>query len=166
MEPERPSTVAFDRAIAYYDRTRGLSNAAMDRIGAILQSELRGHRCLEAGIGTGRIGVPLLERGVDLVGLDLSLPMLLKLREKRRDSPIVQGDVTRLPFGGRTFDRVLAVHLLHLIPNWRAMLDEVVRVLAPGGALVMETPRVSAISGPISLSDSGTRWGSRPSTWA
>ena len=135
MEREERS-VAFDRAIEYYDRTRGLTPEAMEGVVATLSDELRGRRCLEIGIGTGRIGVPLLEAGIDLTGLDLSMPMLAKLAEKRPGSPVVQGDATRMPWRDSTFDRVLAVHVLHLVPSWRDLLDEIRRVLTPGGAFV------------------------------
>lgn len=135
MEREERS-VAFDRAIEYYDRTRGLTPEAMEGVVAVLSEELRGHRCLEIGVGTGRIGVPLLQAGIDLIGIDLSMPMLGKLKEKRDDFPAVRGDATRMPWRDASFERVLAVHVLHLVPSWHTLLDEIRRVLRPGGALV------------------------------
>ena len=136
MEREERS-VAFDRAIEYYDRTRGLTSEAMAGIVETLQAELRSKRCLEVGVGTGRIGVPLVQAGIDLTGLDLSMPMLGKLREKNPSLPVVQGDATRMPWRDGTFDRVLAVHVLHLVPSWRELFDDVERVLVPGGAFIV-----------------------------
>jgi ubiquinone/menaquinone biosynthesis C-methylase UbiE len=137
MEREDRSAITFDRAVEYYDRTRGLTADAMERLLDVLQTELASHRCLELGIGTGRIGVPLMERSIDLTGVDISDPMLRKLLEKRSGASVVQGDATRLPFPTGSFGRALAVHVLHLIPDWRGMLDEMARVTKQGGALVV-----------------------------
>jgi len=51
-------------------------------------------RALELAIGTGRIGLPLKQRGVDVAGIDISEAMVEKLREKPggADVPIVMGD--------------------------------------------------------------------------
>jgi ubiquinone/menaquinone biosynthesis C-methylase UbiE len=93
-------------------------------------------RILEAGAGTGRISIPLLERGVDLIGCDLSSKMLHRLQEKSPSARIVQVDATHLPFPSAHFDNVLTVHVLHLIPSWREVLREFRRVLISGGAYI------------------------------
>lgn len=134
----QPRSVAFDRAAEYYDATRGLTPEAMARTVEILSAELSGRQCLEIGVGTGRIGLPLYRAGVEMTGLDLSMPMMRKLLEKARGDPfpLVQGSATRLPFREDTFDAGLIVHVLHLIPNWRDALAELVRVIRPGGVIV------------------------------
>lgn len=48
---------------------------------------------LELAIGTGRVAIPLVERGVPVSGIELSQPMVDKLREKRTDIPVVVGDM-------------------------------------------------------------------------
>jgi SAM-dependent methyltransferase len=58
----------------------------------------------------------------------------------RSPVPLAQADATRLPFAAGAFGSVLAVHVLHLIPDWRVAVDEAVRVLRPGGALVASFP--------------------------
>jgi SAM-dependent methyltransferase len=88
---------------------------------------------LEAGCGTGRISIPLLEHGVDLVGCDLSSQMLNRFQEKYASPRIVRADASMLPFPSAHFDAVLTVHVLHLIPVWRDVLREFKRVLVPGG---------------------------------
>lgn len=57
--------------------------------------------------------------------------------------PVLQADATLLPFAARSFGSVLAFHVLHLIPDWRIALDEAVRVLRPGGAIVASFPTYS-----------------------
>src|SRR4051794_11598333 len=53
-----------------------------------------GRRALELGIGTGRIALPLAQRGVDVQGIDLSSAMVAKLREKPggQEIPVAIGD--------------------------------------------------------------------------
>jgi SAM-dependent methyltransferase len=126
---------SFDRAADYYDQTRPLSEpSAKPGIQAILDITGPRARVLDVGTGTGRISIPLLERGLDLVGCDLSSKMLMKLKEKLPAARIAQADATYLPFPSAHFEFVMTVHILHLIPSWRDVLREVSRVLQPGGA--------------------------------
>jgi ubiquinone/menaquinone biosynthesis C-methylase UbiE len=131
-------SVSFDRAADYYDQTRSLPDDLMDQLVELLVAELPDEgRCLEIGIGTGRIALPLMERGVDLVGIDISSEMLRKLVAKAGQMKIALADATRLPFGDATFSSAIASHVLHLVPDWRAALGELVRVVAPGGVLLI-----------------------------
>ena len=53
-------SVSFDRAASFYDATRALTPEAMAAVQALLRSELQGRgRCLEIGVGTGRMALPL-----------------------------------------------------------------------------------------------------------
>lgn len=129
------SSRSFDRAANYYDQTRPLLEpVASYGIPAILDVIGPGTRVLEIGSGTGRISVPLLERGVDLIGCDLSAEMLARFREKFPSARIARTDASLLPFPTAEFDVVLTVHVMHLIPPWREALREIRRVLVPGGA--------------------------------
>jgi SAM-dependent methyltransferase len=99
-------------------------------------------RFLEIGVGTGRIALPLHRRGRRVVGVDLSGPMLDRYRAKAAAEglgppAVLLGDATRLPFRAGSFDAVVEVHVLHLIPRWREAVAEVRQVLAPGGTLVV-----------------------------
>jgi ubiquinone/menaquinone biosynthesis C-methylase UbiE len=136
----------FDRAVEYYDRTRGLSEDASREMTALLANELRGRgRTLEIGVGTGLVALPLAAAGVPLVGLDLSAPMLAKLVEKsggRAPFPVVVGDATTLPFGDDRFGAAVVRHVLHLVPGWRQVVTELVRVAAPGGIVLVSSGQV------------------------
>jgi SAM-dependent methyltransferase len=133
-------SVNFDRAADYYDATRALPEDSMDELTAVLAGELGGRQpCLEIGVGTGRIARPLRAAGVALAGMDLSAGMLGRLVANAGGAPpfpLVRADATRLPFAAGSVGSVLAVHVLHLIPEWRVAVDESLRVLRPGGALV------------------------------
>jgi ubiquinone/menaquinone biosynthesis C-methylase UbiE len=129
----------FDRAAAYYDQTRVLPEPmATGGIAAILDrlQTRRGARLLEVGAGTGRISIPLLQRGADLFGCDLSLPMLRRQQEKHPAARLAQADASQLPFESGSFDGLLTIHVLHLVGAWRAALREFARVLRPGGVYV------------------------------
>lgn len=132
-------SVNFDRAADYYDATRALPAGAMEALTAMLAAELSARQpSLEIGVGTGRMALPLRDRGITLAGLDISGAMLARLvanAEGGPPVPLVRADATRLPLAAGSFGSVLAVHVLHLIPDWRAAVDEVLRVLRPGGAL-------------------------------
>lgn len=127
-------SISFDRAAGFYDQTRLLHEPiAQHGIQAILDLAGPGARLLDVGTGTGRISIPLLERGLDLVGCDLSAKMLLRLHEKLPAARITQADASLLPFPSSHFDVVLTVHVMHLIHPWREALHEFRRVLVPGG---------------------------------
>ena len=78
-----------------------------------------------------------------VAGLDLSPPMMAKLVEKAGGAPpfpLVLGDATRMPFADDAFGGAYLRWVLHLIPDWRAALAEMVRVVRPGGVLLV-SPR-------------------------
>ncbi len=134
-------SVAFDRAADYYDGTRGFPPgverdvaALMARVGGLTAQS----RVLEIGVGTGRIALPLAAHVRAYFGVDLARAMMARLRAKQAGELvyIAQGDVTRLPYPDAAFDAVIAVHVFHLIPAWRAVLAEVARVLRPGAPLL------------------------------
>jgi SAM-dependent methyltransferase len=138
-------SVNFDRAAKYYDATRALPAEATAAVTELLAAELGDRQpCLEIGVGTGRIALPVRARGIELAGADISGAMLRQLLANAADGglalPVLQADATRLPFAARSFGSVLAVHVLHLIPDWRIAVDEAVRVLRPRGALLASFP--------------------------
>ena len=137
-------SIVFDQAVSFYDRTRAdpatVSSAVTDSM--IREAHLtHSSKILEAGIGTGRIGLPLIERGYGLVGTDLSVAMMSKLQEKVAGRPyhlsLAQSDVNTLPFPDASFDCVYAVHLYHLVAHWQNALVEAMRVIKPGGVLLV-----------------------------
>lgn len=134
--------LSFDRVADIYDATRGLPPRVVERVADRIIAASHATpdtRFLEIGIGTGRIALPLVQHGYPVTGIDVSSRMMAVLRAKVPDAAnltLLQGDVTNLPFPDDSFDVVLAVHILHLIPEWRRALDDVQRVLRPGGFLV------------------------------
>ncbi len=98
---------------------------------------------LELAIGTGRVAIPLADRGVDVVGIELSRPMADRLHAKRPDLSVVVGDMATATAPG-----VGAFSLVYVVWNSIGNLctqDEQVatfrnaaRHLAPGGRFVVE----------------------------
>lgn len=166
-------SIAFDRAAEFYDRTRAISDESMERTIELLASELSGRdRVLEVGVGTGLLALPLHEAGVEVAGIDLSHPMLGKLVEKAGGAvpcPLVLADATRLPFAGDAFGAAYLRWVLHLVPDWRRVLAEVVRVVRPEGVFLVNLgayeearraiqERFAEITG-LSLKPVGLHWG-------
>lgn len=144
--PAAGGSVSFDRAAGYYDATRLTDDAALDRILSLLEQELP-VPVLEIGVGTGQLAVPLAARGVRVIGLDLSPAMLAQLRAKPggADVPLVNGDASRLPFADGAFGGAYVRWVLHLIPAWGGVLDELIRVVGPDGAIAIEPGGVGGV---------------------
>ncbi len=87
---------------------------------------------LEIACGTGRFTVMLAERGANVVGLDISLPMLQQGRRKAAAANTrvdwLRGDAARLPFPDNSFDAVLAMRFFHLADTPASFLSELRRV--------------------------------------
>ena len=131
-------SLVFDRAAEYYDATRGLTPETMAELIPLLAAEIDGP-ALEIGVGTGRIALPLAAEGVDVTGIDLSVPMMQKLWEKdpSRTVAVARADARLLPFPDNTFTTGIAAHVFHLMPDWRIAVDEMVRVLRPEGRILL-----------------------------
>ncbi len=141
-------SVSFDHAADVYDTTRALPPEIVEKQTAAILAELRttgADRLLEVGIGTGRISRPLMERGVRIAGVDIAPRMLARLREQvgpRHLPPdLLVGDATRLPLRDESFRAVLVVHVLHLVSDWHRTVEEMRRVLAPGGVFLHDRTR-------------------------
>ena len=134
------SSIAFDQAAGYYDQTRRLEPETQSAVIALLSGELRGRgRCLEIGIGTGRMALDLHGAGIPMAGVDLARPMLDQLVRKAGGSPpfpLAVADATVLPWVDGAFGAAMICHVLHLIPTWQTAAAELVRVVRPGGVIL------------------------------
>jgi ubiquinone/menaquinone biosynthesis C-methylase UbiE len=97
-------------------------------------------RVLDIGCGNGLYLAELERRAHEgeLCGMDLSAGMLDAARS-RSQAALVVGDAQALPFAGRAFDRVLAMHMLYHVPDRDLAVSEIVRVLRPGGTALVLT---------------------------
>ncbi|MGZ5212459.1 MAG: class I SAM-dependent methyltransferase [Actinomycetota bacterium] len=135
------ASVAFDDAAGYYDETKALPPDALAATIDLLATELGGSAgVLDVGVGTGLLALPLVERGLHVDGVDLSAPMLRRATAKASACArigLTVADATQLPFRDEAFDGAFMRHVLHLVPGWRRVLAETVRVVRPGGTLVV-----------------------------
>ena len=106
-------------------------------------------RVLDVPCGTGRIAVPLAERGFDVAGLDISEAVLAVAREAGPSLDLRQGDMRELPWPDRSFDAVLnlwtAFGYFETQEEDERVLDEIARVLSPGGVFVLDTVNQAAL---------------------
>lgn len=111
-----------------------------------------GDRLLDLGCGFGRHAFEALRRGARVVACDMAEPELravldtsYAMREAGEIAPTlvctaVNGDATRLPFADASFDRIIASEVMEHVPDDDAALDELVRVLRPGGTIAITVP--------------------------
>jgi len=139
--------MAFDDIAPIYDETRIIPNWVLyEFYKRILKKDIQSNHnlvVLDAGIGTGRTVMPLLDLNIQLVGIDLSKKMLRKMTEKLRGRvtkgqiSLLVGDVTQLPFRDVSFDLIISVHVLHLLKKWKQAIQETKRVLKPKGSFAV-----------------------------
>ena len=137
-------SLSFDPMVELYEVTRACDPAclsgALDWVAAHFPPASFPN-LFEPGIGTGRIAIPLAERGYSIAGIDIAQDMLAVLERRVRETllPITWqvGDATSVPCGDNTFDLSLACHLFYFIPEWRRAVDEMLRVTHAGGAIIL-----------------------------
>ena len=126
---------------------------APGRRAAVAAAQRFGGKVLDVGVGTG-LELPMFGDGVELVGVDLSEPMLRRAQERvARDglnqvSGLCVMDATRLAFADGAFDATVAPFVLTVVPDPHATLAELARVTRAGGEIVLVN-HVGAEAGPI-----------------
>jgi SAM-dependent methyltransferase len=141
MDGYGPSTYG-DRIAEVYDSWYGPRMDPTDAVG-FLASIAGGGRVLELGIGTGRVALPLAERGLDVSGIDASDRMVEKLRAKPGGDriPVAMGDFAEVDAVG-TFSLVyVAFTTFFALTSQESQLrclERVRRVLEPEGHFVVE----------------------------
>ncbi|MBM7600791.1 putative AdoMet-dependent methyltransferase [Virgibacillus halotolerans] len=96
-----------------------------------------GNTCLDIGIGTGNLGAKLLEKGINVIGVDQSEQMLKVCREKHAAIEVRKGHFLALPLLDQTMDGIVSSYALHHIPDDKKLMafEEMTRVLKPGGQI-------------------------------
>jgi ubiquinone/menaquinone biosynthesis C-methylase UbiE len=141
----------FDSLALEYvrERERQFSFISQKRIVMEMLLGSRG-RLLEAGCGPGIMLPDLLAMGFEVRAIDVSAEMVRRAEQRMSGHPLARrcrlavGDVERLEFGEGAFDVVLAMGVLEYLPACDGALREMVRVLRPGGHLVLTVPNRAA----------------------
>jgi ubiquinone/menaquinone biosynthesis C-methylase UbiE len=128
----------FDLIASIYDRFIGIQDHAYLR--ELLKLPTDGW-VLDAAGGTGRVSQQFSSMVGRLVVCDLSQKMLSKAQEKGDLLP-VRSHIERLPFPDETFERILVVDSIHHFCNQQEAINDLFRVLKPGGRMVIEEPDI------------------------
>jgi SAM-dependent methyltransferase len=131
-------TVDYDQLAPTYDR-RFQANGVRDSTIALLSlaRELGAKRILEVGCGTGRWLFDLRSAADQLYGLDLSIGMLERARNRDSGLHLIRGRASRLPFPPATFDLVYCVNAVHHFEAQKAFVSEAHRLLRRGGVFAL-----------------------------
>ncbi|MCI5058783.1 MAG: class I SAM-dependent methyltransferase [Flavobacteriales bacterium] len=125
----------FDSKMNMYDTNKRLS-VFYDEL---LTEDLKGKKILDAGCGTGWFSKGASDRGADVTSMDLG-EGLLKQVEKKCKSTRVVGSILEMPFEDNSFDVVVSSEVIEHIPEPLKAIDEIYRVLKPGGIVILSTP--------------------------
>ena len=127
----------FDTIARTYDRLNRLMTLGLDRCWR--KRALRGVQgnVLDVACGTGDMAVSLVERGCTVTGIDLSEEMLAIARQKAPMVTFMIADAEHLPFPDASFDAVTCAFGVRNFVHLEQGLNEMLRVLKPGGQLVI-----------------------------
>ena len=138
----------FSRIAHRYDLVNDLQSAGFHRWWKRQLKKLArvapGEKVLDVGCGTGDLTWSFAAAGSHTLGLDFTRAMLDQARQRRTDLrpgngsiAFIQADACQLPLPPNTFDVVTAGYLLRNLPSWEDGLQEMHRVLKPGGRLLV-----------------------------
>lgn len=115
-----------------------------------MEKRIRNKIVLDAGCGDGEKIDYFYQRAKEIYGIDINKDDLREAKEKyRREENIhvVNGSVEDIPFDSATFDVVYSCWVIEHLKKPDIFLDEVYRILKPGGLLILWVPNVKNISG-------------------
>lgn len=139
----------FDRIAPRYDLLNRVLSFSIDRrwrrqLLKSIDEQLRRQDAvvLDLCCGTGDVLLEMRDRGrARILGVDFSHPMLSaaknKLRIKQAESTLVEADALKLPLGERSLDAIAIAFGFRNLANYRSGLEELRRVLKPGGTLAI-----------------------------
>ena len=139
LPPESVRTM-FDRIAPVYDVMNRVMTAGLDQrwrretARAVVRP---GDRVLDAACGTGDLALAAAKAGGKVTGVDFSEAMLARARRKAPELDWVRGDLLALPFADETFDAATVGFGVRNVADLGAALEELRRVLRPGGRLAI-----------------------------
>jgi ubiquinone/menaquinone biosynthesis C-methylase UbiE len=152
----------FDKEADVYDQWyQTQMGAFVDRVETSLALEMirvqPGMHVLDAGCGTGNFSIKLKELGARVTGVDISREMLRiateKSTQKQMSIDFFEMDLGSLDFRDETFDAVISMAALEFIEEHETVMEEMYRVLKPGGQLLIGTINRDSAWGELYMSD-------------
>lgn len=125
----------------YYDRLREANESVEFSYALHEYRAFAGKKVLDVGCGNGYVLSRYALEGADVTGVDIT-PTGIELTRRRFDLMGLEGDfrvanAEQLPFDDETFDCVCSMGVLHHTPDAQRAVDEIHRVLKPGGLLIV-----------------------------
>jgi ubiquinone/menaquinone biosynthesis C-methylase UbiE len=163
----------WDRRAAHFDEDFGHSiraaaeHAAWDRIFGLVLPSRGALDVLDVGCGTGFLSLELGARDHRVTGVDFAPAMIARAESKAAERRLAvrfeEGDAEQLRFDPATFDLVISRHVLWTLPHPEVAIDEWMRVLRPGGRLVIADGAVLDGSDRLAGSQPGSQENARTS---
>jgi ubiquinone/menaquinone biosynthesis C-methylase UbiE len=125
----------FDSKMNMYDVNKRLDVVFNE----LLIEDIRDKKLLDAGCGTGWFSKFSAERGANVTSMDLGENLLAKVALKCKSERIV-GSILEIPFQDNVFDYVISSEVIEHVPDPFKAMQELFRVLKPGGSMVLTTP--------------------------
>jgi len=122
------TTTIYDRIGIGYDTSRRPDPRIADELIKLLSPD-PGDNILDVACGTANYTGMLLDRGLNMTGLDLSATMLERAREKNPTLPLIRASVEGIPLPDNSFDHVMCTLAIHHFPSLTNAFTEVARVL-------------------------------------
>jgi phosphatidylethanolamine/phosphatidyl-N-methylethanolamine N-methyltransferase len=132
---------AYRRWAPVYDHTFGRVAAEGRKHSVEIINQGKG-RVLEVGVGTG-LSLPTYGRHLEIVGIDLSPEMLEKARERvaaeglDNVAELQEMDASDLKFPDASFDTVVAMYVMTVVPDPEKVMRELSRVCRPAGEVII-----------------------------
>jgi len=118
---------------AFYDRLTFPSGTSHPAYAALVPAALRGKRVGDFGCGQSLFRETLRRLGCEALFLDIA-PSALRAQDHGMR---LQASLTEIPLGDDTMDAIFCIGVVHHVPEFERALEEIVRVLRPGGALYL-----------------------------
>lgn len=126
---------SFDSRMNIYDTNKRLDVVFNE----LLTEDIRNKKVLDAGCGTGWFSKIAVDRGGVVTSMDLGEKLLSKVAMKCNSERIV-GSILEIPFSDNFFDFVVSSEVIEHVPDPYKAMQELFRVLKPGGIMVLTTP--------------------------
>jgi SAM-dependent methyltransferase len=130
----------------YTQLLEGLDPILFDKyIDTLARHAERDGRALDVGCGVGQVVGRLTEAGVRATGVDVSVPSVAACTARGLDAVLYEG--RRLPFDDATFAVAGAMNVLEHVDDPQGFVGELVRVVRPGGHVVLSSPNFFRVIG-------------------
>lgn len=126
---------SFDSRMNMYDTNKRLDVVFNE----LLTEDIRNMKVLDAGCGTGWFSKIAVDRGGMVTSMDLGENLLSKVAMKCNSERVV-GSILEIPFPDNFFDIVISSEVIEHVPDQYKAMQELFRVLKPGGIMVLTTP--------------------------